>query len=93
MNEERMYLKGIPGDREITTALHQDEGIIIVLESGATYSFVPTTQVTEDGGIEGMYYLIENGQFTNTKGKAGLYIADTDTPEPIAWLAPLSSNK
>jgi hypothetical protein len=80
-----ILLTTVPTSRQINTAFHQDEGIILDADTGEQYAFVPQT-TGNNNGIAGKYTQVAEGKFTSNKGDGELVVADKDTSEPSAKL-------
>ncbi len=70
-----LNLKRIPNNREINTAFHQDEGVVLETGEGQKYTFVPDIIANHRPewpfGLTGRYCLVDkNDQFTSTQGEA-----------------------
>lgn len=62
-------LKEFPTNREIVTAFHQDEGLLLIAEDDTEYSFVPKAYATHQGVREllGTCWEIHGNQFKNER--------------------------
>ena len=77
-------------ERQVVTAIHQFEGLILETDDGTQYSFVPLTYVVAIGKGDkvctGTVTLIYNGRFTNHESDASLYFRKAGTTEALIEL-------
>ena len=71
--------------RQVRGAYHQSEGIVIQIDDGNEYTFVPRTSLIKDesGDLScvGTATLIQDGQFTNHKYEAELFLPQEEVSD------------
>lgn len=80
----KLQLVTIPTGPQLTTGVHQDEGVLLTVVGGDQYAFLQQSP-NPGGGIRGVCWLI-GGTLPGPDQQAILHLYDLNTSEPSGEL-------